>query len=273
MTDKGFDLAGLVRTLVAMRRAGILVHAYLIYGFPGQSRQDIVDSAEVCRQLFAAGLVDSAFWHRFVLTRHSRMYGEWLNGNRPGLEPVDRTWNFANNDLGFAGGEAFDEFDGPLAATLEAWMSGEGLERLAAGRAARQLEEAGLRRGRRDASDASRPSADLVERLVARAEDELDSSRPRREGQAHWVAGIPVLRAVDGRRSRLTWTYRGETRELTLPRVAAPSVASTISALARQSEGRPYADLAATLAAILAPELGLIPESLSELRASGLVVV
>jgi hypothetical protein len=273
MTDKGFDLAGLVRTLVAMRRAGLLVHAYLIYGFPGQSRQDIVDSAEVCRQLFAAGLVDSAFWHRFVLTRHSKMYGEWLNGNRPGLEPVDRTWDFANNDLGFAGGEAFDEFDGPLAATLEAWMSGEGLERLAAGRAARQLEEAGLRRGRRDASDASRPSADLVERLVARAEGELDSSRPRREGQAHWVAGMPVLRAVDGRRSRLTWTYRGEARELTLPREAAPSVASTISALARESEGRPYADLSAILAAILATELDMMPESLSELRTSGLVVV
>jgi radical SAM superfamily enzyme YgiQ (UPF0313 family) len=273
MTDKGFDLAGLVRTLVAMRRAGLLVHAYLIYGFPGQTRQDIVDSAEVCRQLFAAGLVDSAFWHRFVLTRHSRMYGEWLNGNRPGLEPVDRTWDFANNDLGFAGGEAFDEFDGPLAATLEAWMSGEGLERLAAGRAARQLEEAGLRRARRGASDVAGPSVDLVESLVARAEIELAASRPRREGRAHWIAGMPVLRAIDGRRSRLTWTYRGEARELTLPREAAPSVASTICALARESAGQPYADLAAILAAILATELGLMPESLSELRASGLVVV
>jgi radical SAM superfamily enzyme YgiQ (UPF0313 family) len=269
MTDKGFDLAGLVQTLVAMRRAGILVHAYLIYGFPGQSRRDIVDSAEVCRQLFAAGLVDSAFWHRFVLTRHSRMYGEWLSGNRPGLEPVDMPWDFANNDLGFVGGEAFDEFDGPLAATLEAWMSGESLERLAAGGAARQLEEAGLRRTRRGASDASGPSADLVEGLVARAEGELDSSRPRREGRAHWVAGTPALRAIDGRRARLTWTYRGEARELPLPRETAPSVASTISALARESEGRPYADLAATLAT----DLGLKPEELSELRSSGLLVV
>jgi len=57
MTDKGFDLPSLVRTLVAMRRAGLLVHAYLIYGFPGQDAVDIVDSAEFCRQLFASGLV------------------------------------------------------------------------------------------------------------------------------------------------------------------------------------------------------------------------
>ena len=108
MTDKGFDLAGLVKSLVAMKRRGLLVHAYLIYGFPGQSRRDIVDSAEVCRQLFAAGLVDSAFWHRFVLTRHSRMYGEWLEegGSWPDLRPLESPRDFANNDLGFAGERA-----------------------------------------------------------------------------------------------------------------------------------------------------------------------
>ena len=88
ITDKGFDLARLVKTLVAMRRSGLLVHAYLIYGFPGQSARDIVDSAEVVRQLFAAGLIDSAFWHRFVLTRHSRMMADYEAGNRPGLKPV-----------------------------------------------------------------------------------------------------------------------------------------------------------------------------------------
>ena len=59
MTDKGFDFPGLVRTLVAMKRAGLLVHAYLIYGYPGQTAGDIVDSAEAVRQLFA-----SASWTR-----------------------------------------------------------------------------------------------------------------------------------------------------------------------------------------------------------------
>jgi len=89
LTDKGFDLPRLVKTLVCMKRSGLLVHSYLIYGFPGQSGRDIVDSAEVVRQLFAAGLVDSAFWHRFVLTRHSRMMVEYRQGGRRDLRPLE----------------------------------------------------------------------------------------------------------------------------------------------------------------------------------------
>jgi hypothetical protein len=269
MTDKGFDLAGLVRTLVAMKRAGLLVHAYLIYGFPAQSRQDIVDSAEVCRQFFAAGLVDSAFWHRFVLTRHSRMYGEWAEGRRPGLEPVDMPWDFANNDLGFAGEGAYDEFDGPLAATLEAWMCGEGLERGSSGGAERQLQEAGLPRARHRAEAVAESAADLVESLVSRAEAELDAARPHREGRAHWVAGLPAVRPLVGGQARLTWTYRGETRELLLATQAADAVADALASLSLAGEGRPFADFAG----FLTGELNLKPESISELRASGLVVV
>ena len=265
MTDKGFDLAGLVRTLLAMKRAGLLVHAYLIYGFPGQSHSDIVDSVEVCRQLFATGLIDSAFWHRFVLTRHSRIHGEWLAGNRPELQPIDRPWDFANNDLGFAGEGAFDLFDGPLAATLEAWMSGEGLERGASGGAARQLAEAGLRPTRRGKSAGAEPSADLVEGLVERAEAELEASRPLREGRSQWVAGLPVVMPLGGAQARLVWTYRGEARELRLGAVAAKSAAETLTSLTRANAGLPYTDLAA--------RLNLAPEALSELRSSGLVVV
>jgi hypothetical protein len=246
MTDKGFDLAGLVRTLVAMRRAGLLVHAYLIYGFPGQSRRDIGDSAETCRQLFACGLVDSAFWHRFVLTRHSRMYGDWLGGARtgpglrpwPGLRPIDRPWDFANNDLGFAGSEAYDEFDGPLAATLERWMAGEGLEGAGDGR---------------------------IEGLVARAEAELDAARPGRDGRAHWIAGIPVARSLGGKAGRLAWTYRGEARELLLPARAAGAAAELLAGLARDPEGADLSQLAAALS---------LPDgALAELRLSGLVVL
>jgi radical SAM superfamily enzyme YgiQ (UPF0313 family) len=261
ITDKGFDLAGLVRTLVAMRRAGLLVHAYLIYGFPGQSRAEIVDSAEVCRQLFAAGLIDSAFWHRFVLTRHSRMYAEWRTGKRQELRPIDRAWDFANNDLGFAGEEANDEFDGPLAATLEAWMSGEGLER----GAALALEEAGLRGARRGASAAR----DLVESLIAKAEAQLDAARTGREGAARWIAGLPLVRPADAKTSRLAWTYRGEARELLLPRDAADQAAAALASLARDSGGTSFAALAASLV----DGLGLNAEALGTLRSSGLVVI
>lgn len=121
IVDKGFSLPDLVRTLAAFKRSGVLVHAYLIYGFPGQSDQDIADSAEMARVLLAEGLVDSAFWHRFVLTRHSAMYAAWERGERPGLEPLVPETSFALNDLRFAGEARSERWTGPLDASLAAW--------------------------------------------------------------------------------------------------------------------------------------------------------
>ncbi|MCX7028221.1 MAG: radical SAM protein [Spirochaetes bacterium] len=169
MTNKGFNLASLIRTLVALRRAGLLVHAYLIYGFPGQPAADIVDSAEFCRQLFASGLIDSAFWHRFVLTRHSRMYKEWKDGKRPELRPVDRALSFANNDLSFESEAGFDRFDAPLAAALVSWMEGNGLDKPASAWFGRGSPEASI-------------AGDFAESLIASAEEALDGARPSAPG-------------------------------------------------------------------------------------------
>ena len=252
MTDKGFDLEGLVRTLVAMRRAGLLVHAYLIYGFPGQGRDDILDSAEVCRQLFASGLIDSAFWHRFVLTRHSRMYGEYLAGSRPGLRPLDRPWDFANNDLGFAGEESYDEFDGPLASTLELWMTGRGLEEPAAA----SLAAAGLGgEGRASIGPL------LVEGLVTEAEERFDRDDPTTDGRAQWIAGLP---SASPKGDSVSWAYRGELRRLAVPRGRGASIAASLRRLAGSPGGRPFAELA--------EELGLDGSAARELRSAGLVV-
>jgi hypothetical protein len=52
-------------------RAGIMVHAYLMYGFPTQTAQETVDSLEIVRQFFHEGLIQSAFWHQFTATVHS----------------------------------------------------------------------------------------------------------------------------------------------------------------------------------------------------------
>jgi len=270
LTGKGFDLAALVRTLVAMRRAGLLVHAYLIYGFPGQSREDIVDSAEACRQLFVSGLVDSAFWHRFVLTRHSGLYRAWLEASSgaraevsaasvpTALESDDDLRDFASNDLRFAGEEAYDEFDGPLAACLEAWMRAEDLGIPAA----ESLRRSGLRRTR--GSSAIPPS--LIEGLVERAEAEIDAGRERVEGRAQWIAGEIASQAAGGGFDRLCWAYRGEMRELRLPTGSGPEARRILSDLA--GEGRPMGELARELAL---SSVG--PAELEYLRGSGLVAV
>ncbi len=252
MTDKGFDLEGLVSSLVAMRQSGILVHAYLIYGFPGQDEADIIDSAEVCRQLFASGLIDSAFWHRFVLTRHSRMYAEWKEGRRPSLKPLDRPHAFADNDLGFEGHEAFDRFEEPLASSLAAWMAGEHIDR----RADRWFPPGSKTR-------APRVAASHVEDLIARAGQRQDGIRSSVKGLAFWIAGSPRLSPS----GRLAWAYRGELEELSLSPGRGAPLLRTIDLLQRAGGGL---DLGAFL-----EQSGLDPHDFvfARLRSAGLVVI
>lgn len=71
LMQKGVTVPQVARVTHALADAGILVHAYLMYGFPTQTVQETVDALEVVRQLFEAGCLHSAFWHRFALTVHS----------------------------------------------------------------------------------------------------------------------------------------------------------------------------------------------------------
>ena len=68
---KGTNLTQVVQSTNAFSSAGILVHSYLMYGFPTETDQETIDSLEVVRQLFSLDLVQSGFWHRFALTEHS----------------------------------------------------------------------------------------------------------------------------------------------------------------------------------------------------------
>lgn len=94
---KGITVDQTARVAAAFRHAGILVHAYLMYGLPGETVADTVDSLERVRQLFANHLLQSAFWHKFTATAHSPI---GLNPATEGitiLGPVFR--GFAENDL------------------------------------------------------------------------------------------------------------------------------------------------------------------------------
>lgn len=71
LMDKGVTVRGAARACRAFADAGIRVHLYLMYGFPTQTPRETIDGLEVVRRLFAAGVVQSAYWHRFALTCHS----------------------------------------------------------------------------------------------------------------------------------------------------------------------------------------------------------
>jgi len=97
LIDKGVTVAQVARVTRNFTEAGILVHAYLMYGFPTQTAQETIDSLEMVRQLFEQGVIQSGFWHQFAMTTHSPvgMYPEKFGVVRENLTEG----SFANNDL------------------------------------------------------------------------------------------------------------------------------------------------------------------------------
>ncbi|MDH4402284.1 MAG: radical SAM protein [Burkholderiaceae bacterium] len=99
LMKKGVSVDQVARVTHAFSDAGVLVHAYLMYGFPTQTVQDTVDALELVRQLFANGCIQSGFFHRFTCTVHSPV---GLNPEEYGvtLKPLPPV-SFAKNDVLF----------------------------------------------------------------------------------------------------------------------------------------------------------------------------
>jgi hypothetical protein len=128
LMKKGVSVEQVARVTRAFSDAGILVHAYLMYGFPTQTAQDTVDALEYVRQLFAAGCIQSAFFHRFTCTVHSPV-GKHPEQYGVTLSPPPHT-TFANNDINFtdATGIDHDVFGAALKKALYNYMHGIGLD-------------------------------------------------------------------------------------------------------------------------------------------------
>jgi len=71
LMNKGVTIRQAAQVCDHFSRAGIMVHAYLMYGFPTQTGQETIDALEIVRQFFHEGLIQSAFWHEFTATVHS----------------------------------------------------------------------------------------------------------------------------------------------------------------------------------------------------------
>jgi radical SAM superfamily enzyme YgiQ (UPF0313 family) len=128
LMKKGVSVGQVARVTRAFSDAGILVHAYLMYGFPTQTAQDTVDALEYVRQLFAAGCIQSGFFHRFTCTVHSPV-GKHPDRYGVTLSPRLHT-TFANNDINFtdATGIDHDVFGAALKKALYNYMHGIGLD-------------------------------------------------------------------------------------------------------------------------------------------------
>jgi hypothetical protein len=99
LMKKGVSVEQVAQVTKGFSDAGILVHAYLMYGFPTQTLQETVDSLEYVRQLFENGCIQSGFFHRFTCTVHSPV---GLDPAAYGIELVPLPpIGFAKNDVAF----------------------------------------------------------------------------------------------------------------------------------------------------------------------------
>lgn len=137
LIDKGVTVEQVAQVTRNFTEANVMVHAYLMYGYPTQTVQETVDSLEMVRQLFEVGVLQSGFWHQFAMTAHSPV---GMNPEEFGVIPIGLNEKafplgalgglFANNDINFKDktGIDHDKFSFGLKKSLFNYMHGIGFE-------------------------------------------------------------------------------------------------------------------------------------------------
>ena len=196
---KGITVDQTALVAAAFKDAGILIHAYLMYGCPSQTVQETVDSLERVRQLVAADLIQSAFWHRFTATAHSPI---GLDPAAHGLRIVGPAFKgFAENDL---------QHRDRRSNTPE-WV-GEGLRRSMLN----YLEGRGLTLDVRQWFDHPVPKPRVTAAWTRRLlKDRLAKDHPQAERRFVWLGGQPVCEPV-GKRIRLILPTRASDQAITV---------------------------------------------------------
>ena len=128
LINKGITIETARESMKNFTQAGIMTHAYLMYGFPTETAKETMDSLEVVRGLFQEGYIQSAFWHRYAMTIHSP------SGQCP--ESVGATHiempkgSFANNEIPFSTTQDIDldYFGKGLNLATYNYMQGAGYE-------------------------------------------------------------------------------------------------------------------------------------------------
>ena len=174
--QKGVTVAQVARVANHFTTVGIMVHAYLMYGFPTQTAQETIDSLEMVRQLFTVGVVQSGFWHRFAMTAHSPvgLHPARFDVQRVGPEPGP----FADNDL---------DHDDPLGADHEQFS--EGLRKSLFN----FMHGVGLNFPLKDWFPFKTPPTSIPRAYIERAIAGADLPKPRANALLVWPGHAPTL--------------------------------------------------------------------------------
>ncbi|MFM2360144.1 MAG: hypothetical protein RLY16_2137 [Bacteroidota bacterium] len=128
LISKGITVAQVANVNQYFTDAGIMVHAYLMYGFPTQTAQETIDSLEMVRQLFEINALQSGYWHQFAMTSHSPV------GRNPEQFKViphkAASIGFADNDVAFEDptGADHESFSFGLKKSIHNFMQGVGFD-------------------------------------------------------------------------------------------------------------------------------------------------
>ncbi len=270
LMEKGVTVAQVARVAQAFGQAGVLVHAYLMYGFPTQTARETIDSLEVVRQLFAHGVLQSGYWHRFSMTAHAPVgrnpakYGVTMTGPEPG--------GFAWNDLWHDDptGADHDALGPGLAKALYNWMHGVLLD------APLASWFPGLRTPR-----VTVPPTLITEALA----EPVKADAARVHLRLFWLHGTPTLTITEKRKkgqlrkvARLEWSESAGENDLTCPPAVGHWLQSLLTVLASDyGTRRTLRDAQATYPPAAAAEWPwehlLISPSWRTLREAGLLLV
>jgi len=204
LINKGVSVAQVANVTDNFTRAGIMVHAYLMYGFPTQTAQETIDSLEVVRQLFEAGIVQSGFWHQFAMTAHSPIglnpdqFNVKIENERPGT--------FANNDL---------IHNDPTGANHE--LFSEGLKKSLFN----YMHEIGFELPLQDWFDFKVPRTIILPKYIQQTIDNVEYEPVKPHARILWLGGIPSIRYYSKKKKNQTYemaevTFSTKKQELTI---------------------------------------------------------
>lgn len=233
LMDKGVTLAQVTRATDALTRSGIMVHAYLMYGFPTETVQETVDALEVVRQLFSQGLIQSAFWHRFAMTVHSQA------GCNPGKFKAhrkdDKVNTFANNEVKFAS---------PHKGDLN--MLGKGLRNAVYN----YMREVGYEVPLSDWFDGRVPQTTHLPTMIEALLSGSDEETIRPDARLLWLGGAVKVtqRTKKQRHGMLMQMYiNGKEAELLIPFQLADGVSALLNTMAAEQKTVPFSELDAVV--------------------------
>lgn len=200
LIKKGVTVSQVAQVCHHFTESGIMVHAYLMYGFPTQTTQETVDSLEMVRQLFELGVLQSAFWHRFAMTAHSPV------GLDPKAFSVARVGghegDFANNEL---------EFEDPVGADHGAF--GEGLRKSLFN----YMHGIGFEIPLQDWFDMKMPKTSIPHQYIAKAIQSEPGIPYKDQQRILWIGAQPELIVLEEDSCDLVFSGKKEDFAMELP--------------------------------------------------------